>query len=94
MFYRSDAIDQVRHFKLHATWSSFGYELETGPKPCEIQTTFGSYATDYSIRDGIFNYWRRFEYKEKVIPAERFSDYSDFLKAIVQNDQTKFVFKK
>jgi hypothetical protein len=72
----------------------FGYNLENGPPPCDIQTTFSRYATGYSFRDGIFNYWRRFEYTGRIIPVERYTEYVSFLKAVVQHDQTKFVFKK
>ncbi len=72
----------------------FGYELEAGPKPCDLQTAFAAYATSYSFQQSIFNYTRRYELKVKTIPAELYCEYVDFIKKVAHNDQTKFVFKK
>jgi transglutaminase-like putative cysteine protease len=72
----------------------YGYELESGPKPCDLQTTFAAYSTGYSIHNNIFYYTRRFELKKKTIPAEWYNEYVDFIRKVTLNDQTKFVFKK
>jgi hypothetical protein len=72
----------------------FGYELEAGPKPCDLQTAFTAYTTSYSFQESIFKYTRRYELKVKTIPAELYSEYVDFIKKVAKNDQTKFVFKK
>jgi hypothetical protein len=72
----------------------FGYKLEAGPKPCDLQTAYAAYQTNYSFQEGIFKYTRRYELKVKTIPVELYNGYVDFVKQVAHNDQTKFVFKK
>jgi len=68
--------------------------MESGPKPCNLQTSFAAYSTGYSMQNNIFYYHRRYELKEKIIPAELYYEYVEFIKNVTLNDQTKFIFKK
>jgi len=72
----------------------FGYQLETGPNPCELQTGFAAYTVRYYFRNGDFIYYRRYQLKTRTLAAEEYGAYLDFLKEVVLHDQTKFVFKK
>nr|NIV15509.1 hypothetical protein [Fodinibius sp.] len=67
---------------------------EAAPPDQDIQTSFGTYKTDYVIQNHVLKYRRMFRIDQRLIPVEQYQEYRSFMKAVRKNDQTKFVFKK
>jgi transglutaminase-like putative cysteine protease len=71
-----------------------GFEIEAAPDSLKIKEPFGSYRTAYSFTDETLIYSRTFSYDHHQIPQAMYQDYLAFLKAVVKNDQARFVLKK
>jgi hypothetical protein len=71
-----------------------GYQLEAAPAPLLIDISFAQYETRYEFVNQKLNYVRTFEYKTNHFAKELYGEFLDFLKAVVKNDDAKFVFKK
>lgn len=69
-----------------------GYVLETAPEPVEITTPFGFFKTTSHFSDGALHYTRIFRLDEKQIPRSDYDAYVSFMKNIVKNDQSPYVF--
>jgi hypothetical protein len=72
----------------------FGYSLESAPQPQNIVASFGEYRTDYRIEDRTLKYYRYLRIDKRLIPLEQYAEHQEFMKQVVKNDQTKFVFRK
>jgi hypothetical protein len=72
----------------------FGYSLESAPQTQDITVSFAGYRTYYEISNGTFKYYRYLRINERLIPVEYYAEYKEFMKQVVKNDQTKFVFRK
>lgn len=70
----------------------FGYVLEAAPQPMDLESSFARYKTEYRFEDGFLHYVRLFEYKTNYFHQELYPEFLEFLKSVVKNDQTKFVF--
>jgi len=71
-----------------------GFEMEAAPDSQDMDTSFGSFLTAYETAGGTLTYSRQLQIKKKLIPRSDYADYADFIKAIVKNDRSKFVFVK
>ncbi|MEJ2055457.1 MAG: DUF3857 domain-containing protein, partial [Calditrichaceae bacterium] len=72
----------------------FGYDIESAPEPVLLETSFARYRTNYEFKDQHLSYSRSFEYKTNHFKKELYSEFVDFLKKVIKNDNAKFVFKR
>ncbi len=69
-------------------------ELEAAPDSTFLRFPFGAYRTSYSFANGKLVYQRELEFTLSQIPVDQFETYVRFLKTVMRNDQTSFVFVK
>jgi hypothetical protein len=72
----------------------YGYKLEAAPEEKNLDYPFGKYLSTHKIKNDIFTYYRHFEYKTNLIPAEQYDQVAEFANAVIKKDQTKYVLKK
>jgi len=70
------------------------FELEAAPDSASVWLPFGGYRLSYSVANGKLLYQRELEFTQSQIPVDQYETYLGFLKTIVKNDQTSFVFVK
>ena len=97
--------EQERKFPIHYRYAFMdvdslsilipeGFELEAAPKPEEIKTAFGYFRTSYSFSDGKLTYDRIFRQERTHVPLSEYKEYLSFLKRVVKNDKSQFVFRR
>lgn len=67
------------------------YTIESAPEMKNLKKPFGKYITRYKIENGVFHYYRLFEYSKELIYPEEYNDFLEFYKTVVDNDNSKFV---
>jgi hypothetical protein len=71
-----------------------GYSIEFIPKDISIVSEFGTYNAKFSMKDNKIIYTRTQTMNDKKYPPEKYNDYVDFYKKIVQADKQKAVLTK
>ncbi|MGA6120850.1 DUF3857 domain-containing protein [Sphingobacterium anhuiense] len=71
-----------------------GYQIDFIPKDILIESDFGIYTATFEKKDGLLIYSRTQKMNDKIYPPEKYSEYVDFYKKIVQADKQKAVITK
>lgn len=71
-----------------------GYSIEFLPKDISIVSEFGAYSAKFSTKENNIYYTRSQIMNDKKYPPEKYNDYVDFYKKIVQADKQKAVLTK
>ncbi|MNV77530.1 hypothetical protein D3C71_1709570 [compost metagenome] len=71
-----------------------GYQVDFIPKDIIIDSEFGTYAATFTFKDGVILYKRTQKMNDKTYPPEKYNEYVDFYKKIVQADKQKAVITK
>jgi hypothetical protein len=71
-----------------------GYDVESLPKPVNVQTKFGSYASNFAFEQDIVIYTRSIQKNKGRFPPEDFKAYADFMQTVHKSDRVKMVMKK
>ncbi len=88
-YYTATNIDSIT-YKIPA-----GYTVESQNDSAYIETDFGYFTSATHILDETtLLYARRYEIREKIIPAEKYNEYREFLKYIAKADKKKIYLKK
>jgi hypothetical protein len=69
-----------------------GYNLEAAPDSLAIDMPFGSFNTSYSFKSKRLTYVRRLKLTQNIIPISMFDKYRAFIKSVIKNDKSNFVF--
>ncbi|MFA7445420.1 MAG: DUF3857 domain-containing protein [Flavobacteriaceae bacterium] len=70
------------------------FEVETLPENVEISTKFGTYKTEYTLKDATLIYKRSLITYEGSYPREEYEDFRNFREQIARNDNAKVVLIK
>ncbi len=71
-----------------------GYEIEYLPEPVKIETEFGAYQSELKHSQNSIVYTRRNVKNRGVFPPEKYADYVEFTRKIVDADSQKMILKK
>ena len=87
------------HASLHADTVRLhlpaGFYPETMPAPVQLNTAYGTYASQYAaLPDGTIQYIRRLELKRGHLPKTAYAGYLDFRRKISAADKTSVVLLK
>lgn len=64
------------------------------PDPVKIETTFGSYVTNYEVKDGYLFFSRALHVTQAIIPAEQYTTVRNFFEKIRNAEQAPVVLAK
>lgn len=71
-----------------------GYEIEYLPEPVKIETEFGVYQSELKHSQNSILYMRRSVKNRGVFPPEKYADYVEFTRKVVDADSQKMILKK
>ncbi len=71
-----------------------GYEIESMPKPVQMQSKFGAYASAFGFNDNMITYTRVVQQNQGRYPPADYKELSDFYQTIHKSDRVKIVLKK
>lgn len=71
-----------------------GYEIESMPKPVNVQSKFGAYASAFSFENNMISYTRMVQQNQGRYPPADYKELADFYQAIHKSDRVKIVLKK
>jgi hypothetical protein len=99
------AADSARHFDIELDYDYLdtdtvnlripeGYEIESMPKPVNVQFKFGAYSNAFSFENNMISYTRMVQQNQGRYPPADYKELSDFYQAIYKSDRVKIVLKK
>jgi hypothetical protein len=71
-----------------------GFEVDELPDPLKLDTSFGSYATTYEVRDGQLIFTRALTVRAATIPVEQYASVRSFFERIRAAEQSPVVLAK
>ena len=83
---RSNAYSETVLVKLPA-----GFEVDELPDPVNLDTSFGTYATSYEVKDGQLIFKRRLVQHAKTVPVEQYAAVRGFFERIRAAEQSPVV---
>ncbi|MBD3223775.1 MAG: DUF3857 domain-containing protein [Caldithrix sp.] len=97
--------DENRQFAVHIDYPyraidtldialPYGYTLESAPEPLSLDFSFAHYKTSYSFEDRKLHCIRDFAYKKNHIEQDHYRTLQKFLRKVIKNDDTYFIFKQ
>lgn len=69
------------------------FKLEVKPKNIYINTSFAEFNANFDFVGNEIKYVRILEIKNNLIPLENYSEYYDFMKAVIKADKSKYVIR-
>jgi hypothetical protein len=81
-----NAYAETVHIKLPA-----GFEVDELPDPLKLETTFGTYATTYEVKDGQLLFTRSMTLRAATIPADQYTAVRNFFERIRAAEQSPVV---
>lgn len=85
----SQAYNETVRVKLPA-----GFEVDELPDPLKLETPFGIYTTNYTVRDGQLIFTRTLTVRALTVPVEKYNDVRSFFARIRAADQAPVVLAK
>jgi hypothetical protein len=70
------------------------FEVDELPDPVKLDTTFGSYATTYTVKDGQLRFTRSFTQRAATIPPADYAKVRGFFERIRAAEQSPVVLAK
>ncbi len=71
-----------------------GFDVDELPDPAKLETPFGSYLTNYEVKDGYLFYTRALQVKSAIIPVEQYASVRAFFEKIRNAEQAPVVLAK
>lgn len=68
-----------------------GFEVDEVPDPVKLETAFGSYSTQYDVKDGQLVFTRKLVQKAATIPADQYASVRNFFEKIRAAEQAPVV---
>lgn len=68
-----------------------GYDVEAVPDPVTIETPFATYEAGVARREDVLVNHRWVEWREKILPSDRYEAFLEFLQSMAQADQAQTV---